>query len=97
MNTAAPTARPPSAAIAWASGDSLFVEYQTKSGVPYIVRFRRTAEDLAKALGILIESPAPTGLALVQDSHPTIRRNTSKFTESQRKAANETLKKLGII
>lgn len=98
MTTIAPTARPPSAAIAWVQDDRLFVELPTKTGVPYICSYKRTLEGLTAALNILIEnsdalppSPAPA----VAKAHPAVRKVAS-FSEDQREGVRTILKKMGI-
>lgn len=97
MTTTARTARPASAAIAWVQGDRLFVELPTKSGVPYVVAYRRTLEGLTAALNILIDKsdalpPAPRAdLA----PHPAVRK-VATFTEDQREGVRAILKKMGV-
>jgi len=95
--TTASTARPTKAAIAWVQGNDLFVELPTKSGVPYICKYKRTLEGLTAALNILIENSdalPPTGPTVAQP-HPSVRKVAS-FSEDQREAARGILKKMGI-
>lgn len=104
MTSPAPTARPATAAVAWVYRGELYIEYPTKTGVPYIVRQRRTPEALALALGVLIENPDPTPRSPIsaQASHPAVSRSyrqsatAAKATAEQRAKALEVLLKMGI-
>jgi hypothetical protein len=91
------TARPPRAAIAWAHGDSIFVEIPCKGAVPYITRYRKTAEGLAAALNIICETPEVESRTLVQVAHPSIRRPKPVFDEAERQGVRDVLKKLNVI
>lgn len=93
---------PPNAAIAWATKDNLFVQMATPNGPPVIVRFKKTIDGLAAGLGILIEdsAPAPRRLAnasQISADHPIIKRPKPKYSETEREAAREALKKAGIL
>jgi hypothetical protein len=90
------TARPPRAAIAWVSGNSIFVEIPCKGAVPYITRYRKTAEGLAAALNIICENPEVESRTLVQ-AHPSIRRPKPVFDEAERQGVRDVLKKLNVI
>jgi hypothetical protein len=99
MSEVARTARPASAAIAWVQGDRLFVELPTKTGVPYVVAYKRTLEGLTAALNILIDKsdalpPAP---AKTQVAHPAVRKVGPTFTEDQRESVRAILKAKGIL
>lgn len=94
----ASTARPPSAAIAWVQGDRLFVELPTHTGVPYICTYKRTLEGLTAALNILIENSdalPPSAQPSMAQPHPAVQKVAS-FSEDQREAARNILKKMGI-
>lgn len=95
------TARPPRAAIAWVHGEAIYVEIPHKDGgAPFIVRYHKTTTGLADALNILIEhADAPTPIRDPNANHPAIRRSktTVAATESQREAAREMLKKMGLV
>ncbi len=97
--TPASTARPPTAAIAWVHNGDLYVEFPTKSGVPYICRYKRTLEGLTSALNILIENseaPAPTPTS-ASAPHPSVRRVGPSFTDDQREGVRAILKAKGIL
>lgn len=91
-DTVAKSGRPPGAAIAWASTDGIFVEFPTKSGPPYIVRYKKTAEGLQSALNILLENPAPSPTAIPKD-HPAIRKIVAA-TPAVRSAASDIVRKM---
>lgn len=102
--TALSTARPPRAAIAWATRDNLFVEIPHKdpSLPPYICRYPRTAVGLASALNILIEHAEATANRPLRDinaNHPAIKhaKATVPATEDQREAARVLLRKMGLV
>ena len=100
MTTFATTARPPTAAIAWATKDELFVEIPTKSGPPYICRYRKTVDGLSAALNILIEHQEATSRNVPQD-HPAVKKSTATprapwATDEQRQRARDLLKRLKI-
>ena len=98
-DTFAPTARPANAAIAWATPKELFCEIPCRNGPPYIIREHRTAEGLARILGVLIdhaEKPSHGRARTVPASHPAIRRPAVTFDETEREAARAALKKAGI-
>lgn len=100
MNTFASTARPLGAAIAWATKDALFVEMPTKSGPPFIVRYRKTVDGLSAALNVLIEHQESAPRSVPRD-HPSISRppppsKAPWATEDQRAKAREILKRLKI-
>ncbi len=95
------SARPPATAIAWATKDGLFVELPTKSGPPYICRYRRTVEGLAEALNILVEHSEASPRS-VPTTHPAITRppppsRAPWATEDQRAKARDILKRLKIV
>ena len=90
------TARPPKAAIAWATKDALFVEIPCKDGPPYVARYHRTAEGLALALNVLIEHEDRGTRSIARD-HPKVRYvgvPKPAFTDAQRAAASEALAKV---
>lgn len=90
------TARPPAAAIAWATRDAIFVEIPCKGGPPLIVRYHKTVDGLQQALNIIIDNHEPTHRTISAD-HPAIKRPKATFTEAQREGVREMLKKLGVI
>lgn len=83
---AAKTGRPPSAAIAWATKDGIFVEFPTKAGPPYITRLPKTAQGLQTALNILIENPAPAPSRL-NAPHPAVRKINGASAATKNAAA----------
>lgn len=96
------TARPTSAAIAWATPDAIYVEIPCRDGPPYIARYRKTIDGLTAALNILIEhdDPAPRPQAI---AHPAVKKvpqgatsRASWATEDQRQKARDILKRLKI-
>lgn len=89
------TTNPTPRAIAYATRDGLFVEIPCKDGPPYTVRYHRTAEGLAAALNILIEHEAATTTQITD--HPAIKRPLAKFTDGNRQAALDVLRRLKII
>ena len=89
------TARPPQAAIAWATRDAIFVEMPTAAGPPYICRYPKSTEGLIAALNILIENPEAAPRT-IPASHPAIRRPKVEFAEAEREGVRGVLKKLGI-
>lgn len=93
MTTAAKSGRHPSAAIAWAAKDGIYVEFPTKSGPPYITRFPKTANGLASALNILIENPAPAP-TLPPADHPSIRRFGTNASAEVRTQAADIVRKM---
>lgn len=99
MTTAASTARPPRAAIAWATKDAIFVEIPCKDGPPFIVREHRTAEGLARALNILIENQDHTSAQAATRAHPKVRvvGKAVAVTEAERTEVRGILRKLGIV
>ena len=77
MTIPALTARPPSAAIAWATPDAIFVEIPAKAGgPPFICRYKRTASGLAAALNILIQHEDATYIPLhsLNGDHPLVAK-----------------------
>lgn len=96
------TARPPRVAIAWATKDAIFVEIPCRdSGPPFICRYHKTTEGLAKALNILIEHQdyVPTVAADPNANHPAIKKSnprTAWATEDQRAATRNVLRRLKI-
>ena len=101
MTTSAPSAKPQSAAIAWATKDELFVEIPSIDGPPYVCRYKLTPEGLASGLNILIQHPtvhsSTNSFEVNPTTHPKIKRPNVKFTDSHRNAAAEVLRKLKII
>lgn len=89
------TTNPAPRAIAYATRDALFVEIPCKDGPPYTCRYHRTAEGLAAALNILIEHEAATTTQITD--HPKITRPLAKFTDANRQAALDVLRRLKII
>lgn len=82
--TAAKTARPATAAIAWATADGIMIEYPVKNSPHnYIVRYPKTAEGLAQALNLLIENPAPNLTPL--PNHPAVQVAASTKAARERK------------
>lgn len=90
-----PTTRGTNSAIAWATKDGLYVEIPCKDGPPYVCRYRLTTEGLAAALNILIEHEAATTTQITD--HPKITRPLAKFTDANRQAALDVLRRLKII
>lgn len=98
MTTYAKTARPISAAIAWATNTAIFVEIPSKAGPPYVARYKRTVDGLTAALNILIENAdvhsanvaqvIPSSLAKPKKGVPLIG------TAETRQAAADIVKKL---
>jgi hypothetical protein len=99
-DSVASTARPATAAIAWATARDLFVEIPSRSGPPYIARYARTAEGLAQALNVLIdhaEAPSRGRVTATPSAHPAIKRSASRGTKDYSPAdAEEILAKLGV-
>lgn len=96
--TAAPTARPATGAIAWATKTELFVEYPTKGGTPYVTRFPLTSTGLAQALSILIENAEHGTHRLTASDHPSVKRQPlTTFTPDQRSKARDVLRRLKIV
>lgn len=93
--SSAPSGRPPSTAIAWATKDALFVEIPCRDGPPYITRYPRTADGLAKALNVLVKNESKGGTTILRE-HPKIAKNVKAFSEDQRERARAALKKVGI-
>lgn len=92
--TAAKSARPLTAAIAWASADGIMVEFPTKDGPPYVVRYPKTLDGLQTALNLLLENPAPRTYQPTAE-HPVIqRKETVKATPEQRAAAADVVRRL---
>lgn len=92
----APTARPPRAAIAWATRDGIFVEIPCKDGPPLIVRYHKTVDGLQQALNVIVDNPEPTRREVPRD-HPAIKRPKAQFSDAEREGVREVLKKLGVI
>lgn len=96
------TARPPKAAIAWATPDAIFVEIPCAQPgqPPYIARYRKTVNGLTAALNILIEHEEPVHRS-IQAKHPAIQKSKVNrvpwATEEQRAKVRELLIKRGII
>jgi hypothetical protein len=93
--TAALTARPPRAAIAWTTSGAIFVEIPCREGPPYICRYPCTTEGLVSALNILIENPEAAPRSIPAD-HPTIKRSKLVVSEAEREGVRSTLRKMGI-
>lgn len=100
------TARPTTAAIAWATSDAIYYEIPAKDGgAPYIVRERRSIEGLARALNVLIEHAAPPLLRDPNADHAAVQRVEPKptkvtatwATDAQREKTRELLRKMGKI
>lgn len=99
------SARPPHAAIAWATKDALYVEIPHKlpGNPPFIVRYRKSTDGLAQALNILLEhADAPYTRPPVDPNaaHPAIKRaklSAPNASEDQREAARRALAKIGIL
>lgn len=95
--TSAPTARPATAAIAWATRDGLFVEIPCKDGPPYIARYHKTVEGLTAALNILLDNPE-TESRTIQRDHPKIKHGPkTEFGEAERVSVREIMKKAGML
>lgn len=94
----ASTARPPRAAIAWATRDNLFCEIPTKDGAPLIVRYPLTAEGLRQALNALITNPEPATRSITA-SHPLTRfsKKPPQATDAEREGVRQVLKGMKII
>lgn len=109
MTSALTTARPPTAAIAWATADAIFVEIPHKNGgPPFIIRHRRSVSGLAAALNVLVEHADPQLLrhSDMNRGHPAIKtveapkppKTTATWaTDSQRERTRELLRKMGKI
>jgi len=93
--SAASTARPKWAAIAWATKDSLFVEIPCKDGPPYICRFPRTQNGLGKALNVLEKHPE-TETRTLQREHPKVKRVGPVANPEAREKARAILKRMGL-
>lgn len=93
------SARPPNAAIAWATPNGLYIEYATPSGEPYICRLPLTIDGLTTGLNILVERPAPSAPRKDQSSHPQVKKAapTSKYSPEERSAARAVLRRLNLI
>jgi hypothetical protein len=95
----APSARPARAAIAWCDKTSIFVEYSTPSGHPYVARFPKSVVGLAQAFGILVESP--TNYSKATQVHPDVKKiakgATSQVSDEQRARVQGVLRKLRIV
>jgi len=96
MTTTAISARPPTAAICWTANGRLFIEYPVKDGPPYIIAMACTMENIAKALNIMIEHPAPTltPKAEVIADHPKIKRIKVEVSEEARNAAAAIVRRM---
>lgn len=93
----ATTARPSKVTIAWATRDSLFAEIPCKNGPPLVVRYPLTTAGLQAALNVILDKPDHSGpRASAAPSHPAVRRPLTTFTDDQRTAARDVLKKMGI-
>lgn len=95
--SAASTARPRHAAIAWATRDAIFCEIPCKDGPPFIIREKLTVPGLSRVLNVLIEHqeaapPQP------QAAHPKITKapRVAWATDEQREKAREVLRRLKI-
>jgi len=94
--TAATTARPLNATIAWATRDGIYCEIPCKGGPPYITRYPLTREGLQSALNALIETPE-TAPRTVSPTHPAIKRVKPVFDEVERQGVRDVLKALKIV
>lgn len=94
--SAAPSARPAGAAIAWATKDAIYVEIPCRTGPPYVARYHRTAEGLAAALNIICDKPEAKPRTIVAD-HPAIRRPKPVFDEADREKVREVLRGLKLV
>ena len=95
----ASSARPPTAAIAWATRDELLVELPTKAGPPYIVRYRKTVEGLSAALNILIEHQDAAPKPIAQADHPAVTKISNRAPwagDAERERVREIMKRLKI-
>ena len=95
-DTFATSARPATAAIAWATKDAIFVEIPCQKGPPYIARYHKTAEGLAAALNIICTTPEAAPREVPRD-HPAIKRPKTTFTVAEREGVREVLKNLKVI
>lgn len=84
------TGRHPGLAIAWASEDSIMVEFPTKNGPPYITRYPKTINGLAAALNVLIQTTAPR-VTTVPPNHPAISRRSAVTASAE---ALEVIRKM---
>lgn len=91
-----PSARPPRAAIAWATRDGLFCEIPCASGPPLIVRHKATPEGLALALHVLLEAPDHSPAPKPTADHPMVRRPVPTFDDTEREKVRGILKGLKI-
>ncbi len=95
-DTFATTARPTSAAIAWATKDNIFVEIPCKDGPPLITRYAKSIDGLQSALNILLQHPEKINRTIPKD-HPKIKRpDAGPYTERQRESVRGILKRLKI-
>lgn len=90
------SARPASAAIAWATRDGLFVEIPCASGPPLICRYRATEEGLRLALNVLLETPERAPRKPTAE-HPMVRRPKPEFDDAERGKVRDILKNLKVI
>lgn len=107
MTSSLSTARPPSAAIAWATPDALFVEIPCKNGgPPYIIREKLTIQGLAAALNVLIKNNDPMPRVVDQSAHPAVKVIKPEVTakarapwadDKQREDTRKVLRKMGLI
>ncbi len=101
MTTYAPTARPPWAVTAWCDDNYIYVELPCTDGPPYIFKESLTEGGLSRCLHLMRDArrkqaPRITGNFDVA-RHPKIQRNAiTQYTEEQRNAAKEVLRKMGI-
>lgn len=96
MTSALPSARPPSATIAWATRDGLYAEIPCASGPPFIVRYPLTTLGLQQALNALLDKPDHTGAKPGAEPHPKVKRPLVTFTDDQRASVRAVLKAKGI-
>ena len=96
--TSTTTFSPPWAVTCWADDTHVYVELPAKSGPPYIQAFSLTTAGLDKALKLmrkLHKAKNPTGSATY--SFPTAPVRKLGYTEAQRAATREVLRKLKIV
>lgn len=95
--TSLSTARPSTAAIAWATRDGIYVEIPCAFGPPYIARYRATEEGLRLALNVLLETPERAPRTATSPNHPAIRRPKPVFDDAERGKVRDILKTLKVI
>ena len=96
--TLATPAAPPWALTCWVDNRHIFVELPTKGSQPYVMKFPLSEGGLTKALNILrdrgTEAKAPV---YVEPSFRASNKQGTVGSASQREAARNVLRKLGLV